>query len=366
MRIPFVNLQAQLDRLKPELLAKIEQVIDSRDFIQGRFLREFEEEFSRVHGVPHVVGCSNGTAAISLALEALGIGEGDEVITVAHTFIATVEAICQVGAKPVFVDIRPDTYVLDPTQLEAAMTPRTRAILPVHLYGNPCDMDPILEVSQAHGVKVIEDCAQAHLATYCGRPVGGFGDVGTFSFYPGKNLGALGDAGCIVTRDENLAQRLRKMRDHGRFSKYEHDIIGYNERMDGIQAAVLTVKLAYLAKWTEARRRSAARYVEKLTTMGLKILAPTSRSNPVWHLFVTEVEHRDEVAERLHASGIATGVHYPIPLHLQPALRHFGYREGDLPITEAASRHVLSLPMCAELTHEQVDDVCHALGRALS
>jgi dTDP-4-amino-4,6-dideoxygalactose transaminase len=366
MRIPFVNLQAQLDRLKPDLLARIGQVIDTGDFIQGRFVREFEEHFARVHGVPNVVGCSNGTAAIALALEALGIGDGDEVITVAHTFIATAEAICEVGARPVFVDIRPDTYVLDPARLEAAITPRTRAILPVHLYGNPCDMQAILDVSRAHGLKVIEDCAQAHLATYRGQPVGSFGDAGTFSFYPGKNLGAIGDAGCIVTNDPDLAMRLRKMRDHGRLSKYEHDIIGYNERMDGLQAAVLTAKIGYLSEWTETRRRNAARYARNLAALGLKIMASTAQANPVWHLLVTEFEDRNGVAEQLRAGGIGTGVHYPVPLHLQPALQDLGYRKGDFPHTEAASRRVLSLPMCAELTEAQVDEVCGAIRRALA
>jgi dTDP-4-amino-4,6-dideoxygalactose transaminase len=315
--------------------------------------------------VANVVGCSNGTAAIALALEALGIGEGDEVITVAHTFIATAEAICEVGARPVFVDIRPDTYLLDPAQLEAAITPRTRAIVPVHLYGHCCDMSPIMEVARLHGLKVVEDCAQAHLATYGGRPVGSFGDAGTFSFYPGKNLGALGDAGCIVTSDADLALRLRKMRDHGRLSKYEHDIVGYNERMDGIQAAVLMVKLDHLTEWTEARRHSAQRYRERLTSLGLKTITPTVQAQPVWHLFVTEVEHRDEVVDRLQSAGIGTGVHYPLPLHLQPALEKFGYRKGAFPHTEAASERVLSLPICAEITDAQVDAVCLELGKAV-
>jgi len=366
MRIPFVNLQAQLDRLKPELLAQLERVIDSRDFIQGRFASEFERAFARLHGVPHVIGCANGTSALALAMRALGIGPGDEVITVAHTFIATAEAICEVGAKPVFVDIDPRTYLLDPARLDAAMTPRTRAVIPVHLYGNVCDMEPILDACRPRGVKVIEDCAQAHLATYRGRAVGSFGEIGAFSFYPGKNLGALGDAGCLVTGDESLATRLRKLRDHGRLSKYEHDIVGYNERLDGIQAAVLLLKLAHLPEWTEARRRNAARYREHLTAMGVKTLAPTPGASPVWHLFVAEFDRRDEVASRLQAKGIGTGVHYPIPLHRQPALRELGYREGDFPATESASRRVLSLPMCAELTEAQVDEVCRELREILS
>jgi dTDP-4-amino-4,6-dideoxygalactose transaminase len=363
MRIPFVNLQAQLDRLRPQLLETFGEVIDSRDFIQGRYVREFEESFARAHGVANVIGCSNGTSAISLALKALGIEQGDEVITVAHTFIATAEAICAIGATPVFVDILPDTYAMDASRVDAAITKRTRAIVPVHLYGNPCDMDAILEVARKRGLKVVEDCAQAHLATYRGIPVGSFGEAGTFSFYPGKNLGALGDAGCIVTKDADLATRLRKMRDHGRLSKYEHDIVGVNERMDGIQAAVLTLKLRYLHEWTAARRRNAARYEANLRSLGLACVRATAHAEPVWHLFVTEFGERDAVAAKLQSAGIGTGVHYPVPLHLQPAFQYLGYRRGDLPYTESAGDRVLSLPMCAELTQAQVDEVCDELQR---
>jgi dTDP-4-amino-4,6-dideoxygalactose transaminase len=364
-RIPFVNLQAQLDRLKPELLAQFGRLIDSREFIQGRYAQEFEAQFASAHGVPHVVGCANGTAALTLALRALGIGPGDEVITVAHTFIATAEAICEAGATPVFVDVLADTHVLDPARLEAAVTNRTRAVIPVHLYGNPCDMDAIMAVARARGLKVIEDCAQAHLATYRGKPVGGFGEAGTFSFYPGKNLGALGDAGCIVTRDEALATRMRKLRDHGRLSKYEHDLVGFNERMDGLQAAALLVKLPHLKQWTETRRRNAGLYVERLSEAGVKTTRPTPGADPVWHLFVVELDDRQAAASRLEQRGIGTGVHYPVPLHLQPAFRYLGYRPGQLPVTEAAARRVLSLPMCGELAAEQVDEVCRELVAAV-
>lgn len=366
MKVPFVNLQAQLERLKPELLASIEQVIESRDFIQGRYVAEFEKGFARAHGGKHVIGCANGTAALALALRSAGVGDGDEVITVSHTFIATAEAICEVGAKPVLVDIDPDTYTMDVSQVEAVIGKRTRALLPVHLYGNPCDMASLLDVAERHSLRIIEDCAQAHLATYRDRPVGCFGTAGTFSFYPGKNLGAIGDAGCIITDDEEVARRLRKLRDHGRLSKYEHDLVGYNERMDGLQAAVLSVKLKYLDEWTEKRRRNAKAYRERLESVGLKMMTPTGESEPVWHLFIVEVDGRDAVARHLASKGIGTGVHYPVPLHLQPALQHLGYSEGDFPVTEQASHRVLSLPMCAELTEEQIMLVCDELERALA
>jgi len=366
MMIPFVNLQAQLERLKPELLASIEEVIDSRDFIQGRYLEEFEAGFAQVHGAKHVIGCANGTAGLALALRSAGVGPGDEVITVAHTFIATVEAICEVGATPVFVDIDADTYTINTDQVEEAVSSRTRALMPVHLYGNSCDMAPLVSLADRLDLRIIEDCAQAHLATYKGRPVGSFGAAGAFSFYPGKNLGALGDAGCIITENETIAGQLRKLRDHGRSSKYEHDVVGYNERMDGLQAAILSVKLKYLDEWTRARRANAAAYLERLASMGVKTMTPTPNSEPVWHLFVVEVDQRNDVANALASNGIATGVHYPVPVHLQPALKHLGYSEGDLPATEAASQRVLSLPMCAELKEEEIALVCRKLERALA
>lgn len=363
--IPFVDLEAQYLKLKPGIFRTIESVFESRAFIQGPFTEKFEHEFAAAIGARHGIGCSNGTAAISLALEALGVGRGDEVITVANTFFATAEAIYHVGAKPVFVDIDPRSYTLDPAMLEAAITPKTKAILPVHLYGTPAEMSPIMEFADRHGLKVVEDAAQAHLATYRDRFAGTFGDAATFSFYPGKNLGAYGDAGFISTDSEDVAGKLRRLRDHGRMSKYEHDVIGYNQRMDGLQAALLSLKLKYLPQWTEARRSNAARYDAHLRPHGFKTIEPSNEVSSVYHLYVVEVENRDEMLEVLDAAGIGCGVHYPVPLHLQPALAADAPKCGALPRTERASSRVLSLPMCAELTNDSIDRVCEVfLARA--
>jgi len=356
--IPIINLEAQYKRLKPEIMAVVDEVFESRAFIQGKYVRQFENKFCDALGVSHGAGCANGTAALILALNALGISKGDEVITVAHTFVATAEAICQCGAKPVFVDIDPDTYTIDPEALKSAITKKTRAIIPVHIYGAPCDMDSILDVARQKNIAVIEDCAQAHLATYKGKCVGGLGDAGRFSFYPGKNLGAFGDAGLVTTNNDETASLIHKLLDHGRVSKHEHDIIGYNFRMDGVQAAILTVKLHYLEEYNSARRANAALYDNRLRESGFKVIEPTQDSEPVYHLYIVEVSNRDEVAECLKSNQIGYGVHYPIPLHLQPAFKDLGYRPGDLSVTKAVSGRVLSLPMCPELTEDQVERVC--------
>ena len=356
--IPFVDLENQYRKLKPEISAAIEAVIESRAFIQGPFAETFERQFADAIGARFGIACANGTAAISLILEALGIGPGDEVITVAHTFFATAEAIYHVGATPVFVDIEPGTYNLDPDLLETAITPKTKAIVPVHLYGNPADMDAIRSVARKHNLKIIEDAAQAHLATYREKFAGTIGDAGSFSFYPGKNLGAFGDAGFISTDNEAVAQKLMRLRDHGRSSKYEHDVIGYNQRMDGIQAAILSVKLKYLTEWTNKRRRNAQYYDAQLKARGFKTIEPTQGSAPSYHLYVVEVENREDVQRKLSEAGIGCGVHYPVPLHLQPALKPNGSHHNQLPHTERAATRVLSLPMCAELTEAQIDRVC--------
>lgn len=356
-RIPFVDLAAQYESLKPEIHAAIDAVFSAGTYIQGPAVEAFERAFAGKMDVANTIGCANGTASLSLALEALGIGKGDEVITVAHTFIATAEAICHVGAKPVFVDIEPAAYGMDPTLIEAAITARTRAIIPVHLYGAPCDMDSILAIARRHGLKVIEDAAQAHFATYRGRCVGGLGDCGSFSFYPGKNLGAYGDAGLISTNDDKVASLLRKLRDHGRISKYEHDIIGYNQRMDALQAAMLSVKLRNIETWIAARRKIAAHYDSRLRPAGFKTITPWPHSEPVYHLYVVEVSNRAAVVDALARDGIATGVHYPIPLHKQPALAGHG-PPRSLPVTEKTADRVLSLPIYAELSTEDVDRIC--------
>jgi dTDP-4-amino-4,6-dideoxygalactose transaminase len=364
--IPLVDLEAQYLQIKEEIDEVIRDVVKSRAFIQGRYVAAFETEFARVHQCGHVVGCSNGTSALFLALLAAGIKAGDEVITTPATFIATAEAICHVGAVPVFVDIDPETYTIDPSLIEARITPKTRAILPVHLYGNPADMDRIMSLAKAYDLRVIEDCAQAHLATYNSRPVGTFGDAGAFSFYPGKNLGAYGDAGAVITSDPERAKTMRLLADHGRDSKYIHTIIGYNHRMDGLQAGILLVKLKHLERWT-GQRRSNARLYSSLLHGVEELQLPVSRelAEHAYHLYVVQVPDRDAVLSYLQENGVSAAIHYPIPLHLQPALKHLGYREGDFPVAEHSARHVVSLPMYPELTPEQIEGVCSLLAAAV-
>ena len=356
-RVPFVNLGRQLEQLRPDLIAAFEMVLDSRAFIKGPHVAAFEAAFAEAVGVPHAVGCANGTAAVSLALQAAGIGPGDEVVVPSLTFFATGEAVCHVGATPVFCDIDPDSYTIDPRALERCLTPRTRAMVPVHLYGTPCDMDSLLAIAADHGLAVIEDCAQAHFATYRGRMVGGIGAAGSFSFFPGKNLGALGDAGMVVTSDEDLARSVGKLADHGRLSKYEHDVIGYNERLDGLQAALLSVKLPHLADWTARRRRVARLYDARLRPAGIKTITPPPGADPVHHLYVIEVDDRPAVAARLAGMGVETGVHYPCPLHRQPAFRSL-HGDRSLPHAERAAARVLSLPICGEITDDEAEYVC--------
>jgi dTDP-4-amino-4,6-dideoxygalactose transaminase len=358
--IPFVNLERQFEAIRPQVMAAIETVLSSRAFIQGPFVAAFEKEFGAMLGVRHAIGCSNGTSALSLAMEALGIGRGDEVITTSHTFIATAGAIRHVGATPVFVDIDPGSYTIDPAAVAAAVTPRTKAIVCVHLYGTPCDLDALKAVAERHRLFLIEDSAQAHLARYKGVPVGGIGDAGTFSFFPGKNLGAFGDAGLAVIRDDAAATRVRQLRDHGRLSKYEHSIIGYNHRMDGLQAAILSVELPHLAGWTRRRQEAAARYAARLEPAGFPLPAPPAGAEPVHHLLVVQAGNRDEVLKHLEANGIGCGVHYPVPLHLQPALADLGYRPGALPVTERVAGRILSLPICGSIRDDEVDRACDA------
>jgi len=364
--IPLVDLEAQYQQIKEEIDEAIRDVVCSRAFVQGRYVAAFEAEFARLLHCDYVVGCSNGTSALFLALLAAGIKAGDEVITTPATFIATVEAICHVGAVPVFVDIDPDTYNIDPFLIESKITSKTRAILPVHLYGNPADMDSIMALARAHDLRVIEDCAQAHLATYNTRPVGTFGDAGAFSFYPGKNLGAYGDAGAVVTGDIERAKVMRLLADHGRDSKYIHSIIGYNHRMDGLQGGILLVKMKHLQRWTEQRRSNAQRYSSLLHDVeGLQLPFSRECSEHVYHLYVVQVPKRDTVLSYLQENGVSASIHYPIPLHLQPALKYLGYREGDFPVAEHAAKHILSLPMYPELTAEQIERICSLLVAAV-
>ncbi|NOX62530.1 MAG: DegT/DnrJ/EryC1/StrS family aminotransferase [Chloroflexi bacterium] len=365
MNIPLVDLKAQYQSIKPEIDAAIQRVVDNTAFIMGREVADFEQAFAEYCGVRHAIGVSSGTGALFLTLLAYGIGPGDEVITTPFTFFATGEAISQVGARPVFVDIDPVTYNIDPDKIEAAITPFTKAIMPVHLYGQPADMDPIIEIAARHNLPVIEDAAQAHGSLYKGRRAGGLGDAACFSFYPSKNLGCYGDGGAVVTNDDNVAERVRLLRDHGRVSKYEHAILGYGHRLDGIQAAVLSVKLPHLDAWNEGRRQRAARYKALLADSAVITPQHLPETTPVYHCYVVRTPHRDAVVERLRAANIGVGVHYPIPLHLQPAYRFLELERGSFPIAEQMSNEVLTLPIYAEMTDEQQDYVVEKLLEAV-
>ncbi len=375
LNIPLVDLHAQHEALGSDLEDAIGRVFARGVFVGGEEPREFEREFARycgdasaasaagaAHLPVHCASCANGTDALYLALRALGIGPHDEVVTVAHTFIATAEAIGLTGARPVFVDVTSDTLLMDPEALEAAITPRTRAVVPVHLYGHPCDMDRIMAVARRHGLKVVEDAAQAHGARWRGHRVGSIGDAACFSFYPGKNLGACGDGGAVVSRDEQLIHRIARLANHGRQEKYVHEIEGLNSRLDSIQAAILRAKLRHLDDWNASRRRHAARYLERLRDSGIGLPATHPQAEPVWHLFVVRVQERKAVQQELTRNGIATGIHYPVPLHLQPAYHHLAIPEGSLPVTERAASEILSLPMYPELTSEQVDAISAAVA----
>jgi dTDP-4-amino-4,6-dideoxygalactose transaminase len=359
--IPLVDLKAQYEVIGPEIDEAIGRVIANTSFILGSEVRSFEEAFAQACEVGFGVGVASGTAALQLALEALGIGAGDEVITTPLTFLATVESIAQCGARPVFVDIDPRTHNLDPAGLSAAITPQTRAIMPVHLYGRPADMGAVSEVARQHDLFVVEDAAQAHLARYRGRVVGTLGDVACFSFYPGKNLGAYGDGGMVVTNDESLADTVRLLRNHGRSEKYVHQILGYGERLDALQAAILAAKLPHLPDWNARRRAVAARYGELLADLPLALPLDSEEVEQVYHLFVVRTPRRDALRQHLKEQGVAAGVHYPLPLHLQPACAHLGYSPGDFPQAEQAANEVLSLPIYPELTDDQVRQVARAI-----
>lgn len=363
--IPFVDLKAQYNSIKDEIDETIQNVFNNTSFIMGEELKNFEVEFARFCDVKYAIGVANGSDALILALRACGIGKGDEVITVPHTFISTAEAISNVGGKVVFVDIDPKTYTIDVSKIEEKINERTKAIIPVHLYGQPADMDPIMRLAKEYNLKVIEDAAQAHEAEYKGKKVGSIGDVGCFSFYPGKNLGAYGDAGIVVTDNEEIAEKVKLLRNHGRITKkYEHEIEGYSSRLDNLQAAILRVKLRHLNKWNESRRKNAKKYNELLNNIG-GITTPyeADYAKHVYHLYVIRVEkeRRDKLREELRSEGIATGIHYPIPLHLQLAYNYLGYKRGDFPITEKRSQEILSLPMFAELKEKQIIKIVESI-----
>lgn len=364
MNVPFVDLKAQYASIRPEVAGAIGEVLESASFILGPAVDGFEREFAAYVGSAHCVGVESGTAALKVALEALGVGAGDEVILPANTYIASAIAVSAVGARPVLVDAD-DAYLIDAGAIEDAIGPRTKALMPVHLYGQAVPMEPILELARRHGLKVIEDASQAHGAVRQGRRAGSIGDVGCFSFYPGKNLGAYGDGGAIVTNDAAVAERVRLLRDFGQKRKYEHVIKGDNCRLDSLQAAVLSVKLRHIDDWNERRRGHAERYDELLAQAGLPTPPNLAREGHVHHLYVTEVPERAAVQARLSERGVATGIHYPIPIHRQPAYADLGYSAGRFPKTERAAERILSLPMFAELTPQQVEYVVESLVEAV-
>jgi len=362
--VPFLDLKAQYQSIKEEVNDAILSVVESCAYAKGPAVRQFQKNFAQYCETKYAVGVANGTDAIYLALRAVGVGPGDEVITTPDTFIATTEAITQAGAKIVFVDIDPKTYNIDVSKIEEKITPKTKAIIPVHLFGQPADMEPILEIAKKHNLKVVEDAAQAHGARLNGRRVGTFGDIACFSFYPGKNLGAYGDGGAVVTNNEEIATQVEKIADHGSLKKYIHEEEGVNSRLDSIQAAVLDVKLKYLDQWNESRRKNAYIYNELLKTAD-GIITPVELENcqPVYHLYVIQVNDRDGLQQKLSAAGIASGIHYPYPLHLTPAYQYLGLKRGDFPEAELCAERFLSLPMYAELTESMIQTVFDAVEK---
>ena len=364
--IPLVDLKAQYRALRPEIDAAVSRVLESGQFVLGPAVEAFEREFAAYTGAREAVAVNSGTSALHVALIAAGVGSGDEVITVPFTFVATVAAIEYAGATPVLVDIDPDYYTMDPGALARAITPRTKAIMPVHLFGQPADMDPILDVARRHRLVVIEDAAQAHGAEDKGRRVGSIGDIGCFSFYPGKNLGAYGEGGAAVTNHPQYADTMRLLRNWGEKTRYEHAIKGFNYRMEAIQGAILGVKLRRLEQWTEARRTRAGLYERQLA--GTAARTPKARADVrhVYHVYAVRLAQRDAWRARLQEMGIQTGVHYPIPVHLQPAYRNLGYGAGDFPVAEAVAREVLSLPMFPEMTDVQIEEVSSVVRAGLS
>jgi dTDP-4-amino-4,6-dideoxygalactose transaminase len=359
--IPFVDLKAQYTSIKSEVDTAIQGVLNSCQFTLGPEVFEFEKEFAAYCESVHGVGVNNGTSALHIALLAAGVGPGDEVITVPYTFVATVSAIHYTGAQPVFVDIDPATFTMDPALIEGAITPRTKAILPVHLYGHPADMEPIVAVARKHNLIVIEDAAQAHGAEYKGRRAGSLGDIGCFSFYPGKNLGAYGEGGMAVTANPEFARTLRLLRDWGGEKKYQHLLKGFNYRLEAIQGAILRVKLRYLEGWTEARRLAAYRYEALLKGRGIRLPVAAVNVRHVYHIYAIRSARREALQADLKRCGIQTGIHYPVPVHLLPAYSDLGYKRGQFPFSERAAEEVLSLPMYPELTAAAQERVAAAL-----
>lgn len=364
--VPFVDLGAQYRTIASEMDQAISQVIRETDFILGREVHLFEEEFAAFCEAHYAIGVDSGTSALELALRAFDIGPGDEVITAANSFIASALAISHAGGTPVLVDVDPYTYTLDVTAIERAITRRTKAVIPVHLYGHPAHMDPIRQLADKHGLVVIEDACQAHGARYKGKRVGSLGHAAAFSFYPGKNLGAYGDGGMVVTNDRKVAKRLEMLRNYGQKEKYKHLFRGYNRRLDTMQAAILRVKLKYLEKWNAARRWNAMLYQKHLEGSGVVVPGEAGGAEAVWHLYVIRTGRRDALKEHLAGKGVNAGIHYPVPIHLQPAYEDLGHKRGDFPVTEAYADRILSLPLYAELTPEQIEHVSSAISEFLA
>jgi dTDP-4-amino-4,6-dideoxygalactose transaminase len=363
--IPYLDLKAQYQSIQGEVEAAIQSVFKSGQFVLGPEVAAFEREFAAYCGTKQAVGVNSGTSALHLALLASGVGPGDEVITIPFTFVATTTAILYTGAKPVFVDVDPTTYNMDVSQITSALTKRTKVILPVHLYGHPADMDPILKIAKKKKLTVIEDAAQAHGAEYKGKRVGSIGDMGCFSFYPGKNLGAYGEGGAITTNNPKWARTLRILRDWGAEKKYHHDLKGYNYRLEALQGAFLRVKLRHLEKWTQARRNLAKQYDAKLKSAGVQTPEVSTQVRHVYHVYAVMTAKRDPLKKYLEDKGIQTNIHYPIPVHLQKAYKELGYKKGDFPVTESLCQKTLSLPLYPEMGPSQVDEVAKAIQQGM-
>jgi len=364
VKVPYLDLKAQYQSIKPEIDAAIARVLDSCQFVLGSEVAAFEQDFAKYCGTSDCIALNSGTSALHLALLAGKVGPGDEVITVPFTFVASVAAVLYAGARPVLVDIEPRSLTMDPAAVEAAITPRTKAILPVHLYGQSADMDPIMDLARRHGLVVIEDAAQAHGAKYKGRPVGSIGDMACFSFYPGKNLGACGEGGAVTTNNPEYARAVRMLRDWGQDRKYHHVLRGYNYRMEGFQGAILGVKLRHLDQWTEARRAVVQQYNELLANSDIETPVEMPWARHVYHVYTVRSADRDGLQAALTTEGVQTGIHYPVPVHMQPAYADLGYGPGAFPRAEAAAKQVLSLPLYPEITREAVAQVASAVQKA--
>ena len=362
MSIQFVDLKAQYHLIKEEIDTAIQNVINETAFIKGKYVQKFEEEYSETYGVKHVISCANGTDAIYITLKALDIGPGDEVITVSNTWISTSETITQTGAKPVFVDIHPDYYTIDFSKIEEKITAKTKAIIPVHLFGHPAEMDAILNICKLHNLLLVEDCAQAHFAEWKGKRVGTMGIAGTFSFFPGKNLGAYGDAGCIVTNDDELAEKMRRFSRHGALGKHDHELEGINSRLDGLQAAILSVKLKYIHKWTDLRIHHAEKYNKMLGEIS-NVITPATHQDAknVFHLYVIRIQQRSELQVYLKEKDISSGIHYPTPLPFLKAYDYLGHKPEDFQVSYKYCNEILSLPMFPELKKNQIIYICKSI-----